>query len=98
MSGSARSAAYESCTFGMPCFDAKAVGAAAIPRRDRSDLGLADVAGGFDHGRRRDAGRAEDADPNGVHETDCKRHRHIGVLPRGAVRLGRKAARGSRVN
>ena len=41
------------------------VGPAAIARRDRADRRFADVARGLDHGRRRDARRAEDADPNG---------------------------------
>ena len=40
------------------------VGAGAIAGRDRADRRLADVARGLDHGRRRDAGRAEDSDPD----------------------------------
>ena len=43
------------------------VGAAAVSGRYGSDDGFVAIAGGLDRGRRRDAGRAEDADPNWVH-------------------------------
>ena len=43
------------------------VGPAAIAGRNRNDFRFADVAGGFDHGGRRDTRRAENADANSIH-------------------------------
>ena len=48
------------------------VGFAAVASGYRSDRRLADVARGLDDGRRRDARRAENSDPERVHRAHCK--------------------------
>ncbi len=48
------------------------IGARAIARGDRHHLGFRRGAGGLDHGRRRDARRAEDTDADGAHARHCR--------------------------
>ena len=83
------SAAYESCTFGMPCFDANASARLRSRAATAPIVGFADVAGGLDHGRRRDAGRAEDSDPNRAHPAHCK----VGLSQAATHRAGVQAQR-----
>ena len=73
--------AYDSCTFAMPCFDANASARARSRAATADHLGFVDVARGFDHGRGRDARRAEDSDPNWAHRANCT-GRHAGGVDR----------------
>ena len=56
-----------------PVLRREGLGAAAIAGRHRSHLGFGVVAGGLDHPARRDARRAEDADPDRGHGGDSTR-------------------------